>query len=332
MSGFNTWRSVKPFLARSVLGLVPVMGAAGAVAQTDPTFKLTADDASANDQLGFSVAINGTTAVVGAVLDDDGGSNSGSAYLFDTTTGNPTFKLTAADATAGDQFGQSVAINGTTAVVGAVLDDDGGSNSGSAYLFDTTTGNQTFKLTAADAAADDQFGYSVGISGTTAVVGARLDNDGGSDSGSAYLFDTTTGNQTFKLTAADAAANDWFGYSVGISGTTAIVGALLDDDAAAVPARHNFSTPPPATPRSSSLRPTPRRMTSSAIRSESAAPPPWSGLTSTTMAAATLARRTSSTPPPGTRRLSSPRQTLRRMTGLAVRLGSAAPPPWSGPG
>jgi len=193
--------------------------------------KLTASDAAAGDFFGWSVAISGNTALVGAYGDDGGGGNFGSAYLFDVTTGNQLAKLAASDATAGDLFGYSVAISGNTALVGAWLDDDGGINSGSAYLFDVTTGNQLAKLTAPDAAMFDEFGGSVAISGNTALVGAQWDDDGDSDSGSAYLFDVTTGNQLAKLTPSDTTAGDRFGNSVAISGTTALVGARFDDDA-----------------------------------------------------------------------------------------------------
>jgi esterase/lipase superfamily enzyme len=193
--------------------------------------KLTASDAAAGDNFGRSVAISGNTAIIGAPFDDDAGVSSGSAYLFDTTTGVEIAKLTASDAAAGDLFGFSVAISGTTAIVGAWGDGDAGFNTGSAYLFDTTTGVQIAKLTASDFAGFDSFGYSVAISGTTAVVGAFGNDDAGSNSGSAYLFDTTTGVQVAKLTASDAASGDNFGRSVAISGNTAIVGAPFDDDA-----------------------------------------------------------------------------------------------------
>jgi len=148
-------------------------------------------------------------------------------------------KLTASDAAASNRFGFSVSISGDTAIVGAFGDDDAGSFSGSAYVFekDSVTGiwNQVAKLTASDAAADDRFGVSVSISGDTAIVGAFGDDDAGSFSGSAYVFekDSVTGiwNQVAKLTASDAAAFDSFGFSVSISGDTAIVSADLDDDA-----------------------------------------------------------------------------------------------------
>ena len=101
------------------------------------------------------------------------------------TTGNQLFKLTATDAAANDRFGNSIAISGNTVIVGAYQDDDGGSQSGSAYVFDVTTGNQLFKLTATDATVSDLFGFSVAISGNTAIVGAYRDDDGATDSGSA---------------------------------------------------------------------------------------------------------------------------------------------------
>jgi hypothetical protein len=101
---------------------------------------------------------------------------------------NEDLKIIASDAAAGDRFGEAVAISGTTAIVGAHRDDDAGQDSGSAYLFDTTTGEQLFKLTASDAEANQLFGYSVAISGTTAIVGAWGDDDAAPNSGSAYIF------------------------------------------------------------------------------------------------------------------------------------------------
>ncbi|MCH8042608.1 MAG: VCBS repeat-containing protein, partial [Planctomycetes bacterium] len=192
--------------------------------------KLIASDGRLRDEFGRSVGISGNTAIVGIPRDDDAATNSGSAYLYDVTTGNELFKLTAPDAAAGDEFGWSVGISGNRAIVGARADDDAGSHSGSAYLFDVTTGKQLFKLTASDAAESDVFGWSVGISGNVAIVGAFQNDDAGPDSGSAYLFDVTTGEELFKLKASDAAEDDLFGSSVAISGNTAIVGAYQHND------------------------------------------------------------------------------------------------------
>ena len=143
-------------------------------------------------------------------------------------------KLTAADAAAGDRFGWSVSMDGDYAVVGAYNDDDRGTNSGAAYIFkrDGTTWTQQAKFTAADAAAEDQFGWSVCLNGDYAVVGANCDDDLGNNSGSAYIFKRvgTTWSQAAKLTATDVAAGDRFGFSVSINGDYALAGAFQNDD------------------------------------------------------------------------------------------------------
>jgi len=97
-------------------------------------------------------------------------------------------KITAPDGAASDYFGISVAISDTKIVVGARLDDDHGSDSGSAYIFNTD-GTYVTKITAPDGATTDRFGISVAISDTKIVVGAYADDDRGSDSGSAYIYD-----------------------------------------------------------------------------------------------------------------------------------------------
>jgi predicted amidohydrolase len=196
--------------------------------------ELTASDAAAGDAFGDSVAVSGNTAVVGASFSNDaGGINSGSAYVFvrNGSTWSQQAKLTASDVTADDLFGRSVAVSGDTVVVGAYRDDDGGVDSGSAYVFvrSGNTWSQQAKLTASDGAADDLFGRSVAVSGDTVVVGSYLDDDGGVNSGSAYVFDRngTTWNEQSKLTASDAAERNWFGVSVAFSGDTVVVGASL---------------------------------------------------------------------------------------------------------
>ena len=208
--------------------------------------KLTAGDGVFQDIFGNSVSIDGDTMVIGAVYDDDNGDNSGSAYVFTRdTAGNLTSgwtqvaKLTAdAGGPAHDKFGHSVSIDGDTVVIG-VREDDDPANSGSAYVFarvtagDLTSGwTRIAKLTAADGASSDEFGVSVSIDGDTMVVGANLDDDDGTDSGSAYVFTRVTPGdpasgwtQVAKLTADDAAASAQFGMSVSIDGDTVVVGA-----------------------------------------------------------------------------------------------------------
>ena len=188
-------------------------------------FNLLPSDGAADDRFGVSVAMSGATAIVGAYLDGDNGNNSGSAYLFDITTGQQLFKLLPSDGAADDLFGHSVAISGTLAIAGAYGDDI---QAGSAYLFNASTGEQLFKLLPDDGEVIDRFGFSVAISGAVAIVGAYGDDDNGDWSGSAYLFDTATGQQIFKLLPNDGSAFDSFGFSVAISGNTAIVGAFDD--------------------------------------------------------------------------------------------------------
>jgi len=198
--------------------------------------KLVADDGATNDFFGFSVALSGDTAVIGVLRDDDNGNDSGSAYVFTRsgTTWSQQAKLTATDGAANDTFGGNVALFGDTAVIGALRDDDKGNDSGSAYVFTRsgTTWSQQAKLTATDGAAGDEFGYSVAISGDTAVIGAARDDDKGNDSGSAYVFTRsgTSWSQQAKLTAADGAAGDVFSISVALSGDMVVIGADLGDE------------------------------------------------------------------------------------------------------
>jgi hypothetical protein len=200
--------------------------------------KLNASDGAAGDWFGYSVAISGDHAVVGAHWDGDAGMGSGSAYIFkhDGTAWTQEAKITASDGAADDCFGVSVAISGDHVVVGAQRDDDAGSNSGSAYIFkrNGTEWTEQAKITASDCAADDCFGVSVAISGDYVVVGAYgADDDAGSNSGAAYIFkrNGTEWTEQAKITASDGAAGDLFGYSVATSGDHAVVGAPYDDDA-----------------------------------------------------------------------------------------------------
>ena len=198
--------------------------------------KLVAEDAVEKAEFGHSVAISGDTAIVGAYLDPhDGKNKAGSAYIFVSERGQweQQAKLTPDDADDGKNFGKSVAIHKHTAIVGAHLDNHSGSKSGSAYIFvrDGNNWTQQAKLTASDAAARDEFGISVGISGSTAIVGSPFDDDAGSKSGSAYIFGNNGGvwTERAKLTAGDATAADEFGKAVAIDANRAIIGARLHD-------------------------------------------------------------------------------------------------------
>ena len=188
--------------------------------------KITASDAASNDnfgQDGNTVAVGSGRIVVGAPMNQDAGYASGSAYIFDLD-GTQLAKITASDAAAGDNFGYSVAVGNGIIVVGAYGNDDAGSSSGSAYIFDLD-GTQLAKITASDAAAGDTFGRSVAVGNGRIVVSAYSDNN----RGSAYIFNLA-GTQLAKITASDPAANDYFGQfgsSVAVGSDRIVVGAEL---------------------------------------------------------------------------------------------------------
>jgi hypothetical protein len=200
--------------------------------------KLIANDASEGDSLGWSIAISGDFAVVGAPKDDDNGKDSGSVYLFkrDGNKWSQQAKIKASDGVAGDVFGISVALSGNTILVGADLNDEKALNAGAAYVFVRSDNNwiEQAKLTATDAGETDIFGVRVSLDGNTALISARRDDDEikGIDSGSAYVF-VRSGNkwsQQTKLTAPDAATDDRFARSVAIHGNVALIGAMFQDN------------------------------------------------------------------------------------------------------
>ena len=142
-------------------------------------------------------------------------------------------KLTASAAQADARFGRSVAVSGDSAIVGAPQPGIGENGpAGAAYLFERNQGGpdnwgEVTTLTASDAQFNDVFGFSVAISGDTAIVGAFRQ-------GAAYIFERNQGGpgnwgEVTKLTASDGQFNDIFGFSVAISGDSAIVGAPQED-------------------------------------------------------------------------------------------------------
>ncbi len=182
--------------------------------------KLTASDGSAFDRFGYSVAISGDRIVVGAAEDDGTGFNSGSVYVYesDGAGGWAETKLAALDGAAEDLFGWSVAISGDWIVVGAPFDDDNDADSGSVYVYesDGVGGWAATKLAALDSALGDSFGWSVAISGDRMVVGAYLDDDNGTSSGSAYVFELAPLPDNNPPTADDDTADTVVNVSMDI--------------------------------------------------------------------------------------------------------------------
>ena len=140
---------------------------------------------------GFSVSVDAGRAVVGAPTDDLGGTDSGVVKVYDTDTGALLHLLLNPSPNASDQFGWSVSISGSRAIVGARFDDTGAANAGIAYIYELAGATPTvplLTLTNPSPASGDQFGYAVAISGTRIVVGAPFDDTGTNDAGVAYVF------------------------------------------------------------------------------------------------------------------------------------------------
>lgn len=201
-----------------------------------PTTRVPSD-AAVGDQFGFTVAISGNYAIIGAPYDNVGANvDQGCVYIFvrNASVWTEQAKLTASDGATGDQFGYNVAINGAYVIVGAPMDNSPGLDAGSAYVFfrNGSDWSEQAKLTASNAASNDHFGWSVSISGAYAAIGAK-DDDVGADvnEGSAYVF-LRTGTiwaQQDNVIAPFGAADDRFGYSIGINGDYLVVGANDDD-------------------------------------------------------------------------------------------------------
>ncbi|MEQ1932693.1 MAG: choice-of-anchor D domain-containing protein, partial [Fimbriimonadaceae bacterium] len=209
---------------------------------TVPVITLNNPAPSLQDYFGFSVAISGTRIIVGAYRDDPGGTDAGSAYVYDISGASPTVPvatLNNPDPAAFEYFGFSVAISATRLVVGAWADDTGAADAGRAYVYDLASGTPTVPVTTLNnpsPAASDYFGYSVAISNTQVLVGAYQDDTGTTDAGSAYVYDIGGATPTvpvLTLNNPSPAAFDWYGKSVGISGTRVVIGALGDETGAA---------------------------------------------------------------------------------------------------
>lgn len=219
-------------------GNVAISGAAYVFTRSGATWSqeatLAPSDGVAYDYFGYSVALDGDSAVIGAYEHDAKGLYSGAAYVFSRSgsTWSQQQELTASNGVSGDVFGWSVALSGDTAVVGAIGASPYGEESGSAYVFkrSAATWAQEATLTASDGAAYDNFGYSVAASGDRILVGGRLNSSPENQSGSAYLY-TRSGSawtEQPKITAPDGAATQFFGWAVALSGDNAVVGAPGD--------------------------------------------------------------------------------------------------------
>ncbi len=196
------------------------------------------DDGDDGDQFGWSMALDGGTALVCAPTDaDPNGPRAGSAYVFERTDGGweQAAKLAPEDGDSGDFFGTAAALDAGTALVGARRDENpNGPRAGSAYVFERSDGGweQAAKLAPEGVGVDERFGWAIALAGETALVGTPRDTENEVGAGAVRAFERSDGEWTLQtqLLADDADGGDFFGSSVALSGDTALVGAPGDED------------------------------------------------------------------------------------------------------
>jgi hypothetical protein len=220
----------------------------GWVTTSNYAAKLTASDGSPADDFGWSVAISGDIIVVGSPNAHDDYINRGTVYIFTKpangwqTTSAYTSELFAFNRTGVTRFGQSVAIEGDTIIVGTHLESVGiNSYQGTIYVFEKpvsgweTVSNYSARLTFDGFPGSGlSAARNLAIYNDTIVVGANCDDSGcnaGKTQGAAYVFNKPPGGwgaasgYTAKLTAFDGTSSDNFGWSVAIKEDVIAIGA-----------------------------------------------------------------------------------------------------------
>lgn len=201
-------------IIRAAFAAVFIAAAAPSGAQT--VLSPPTPPASQTPKFGTTVVTGERFVLIADTGDDQRGENAGAVYVHNAVTGAFVRKLTAADGAAGDNFGSSVALSNDIALIGANLDDDLGTDSGSAYVFNLSNANTPpTKLNAQDAAAGDKFGSEVALQGDAAWISATGKTN---TTGAVYVFRVSTRQQNLKLTANDGAAGDFFGSGLALSG------------------------------------------------------------------------------------------------------------------
>jgi len=185
----------------------------------------------ANDQFGYSVAIDGRNVVIGA-LNDDSLAPGGAVYLFDAKTGDRLGGFSNPRPRSFQDFGASVSVDGSNVVIGAPRAIVESISAGAAYLFDANTRQhvQNFENPAPN--RSDQFGDSIAIDGSNVVIGAWWDDTVGTDAGAAYLFDANTGQLIQSFRSPSPGNVNYFSSSVAIQGSRIVIGERNNDTGA----------------------------------------------------------------------------------------------------
>jgi hypothetical protein len=193
--------------------------------------KIISPEPENEDNFGRAVAVQGNLLVVTA---RKSGSEEGAAYLYLYKGGSWVYtgQLLASDPVPYAYFGQSVALQGGIMAIGARNAEP--NVAGALYIFRQSKDGweEIAKMAPPDGEEDDQFGFSVAMSGKIIAVGARRANPEGIDNAGAVYLYSVEGKYVeliTKLTASDASKSDEFGQSVAIAGDTILVGARRDD-------------------------------------------------------------------------------------------------------
>ncbi|NJL10707.1 MAG: hypothetical protein HC908_12475 [Calothrix sp. SM1_7_51] len=217
-----------------LIGVFVILSAKGASGQAFFTLSQTFINPIPKefDLFGGAIALSGNLVLISAPNNDTGAISSGTAYLFDATTGRKLQTFSNPTPSRGDNFSWSVALSENRALIGTDSDNTSAENSGAAYLFDTITGKLLQTFLNPTPAENDRFGSSVVLLANKALISAPLDDIKAQDSGAVYLFDITTSKllQTFLNPSPEA--GDAFGTSTTLFGNFALIGAPSDNTGA----------------------------------------------------------------------------------------------------
>lgn len=183
-----------------------------------------------SNQFGVTVALDGNNVLIGSPYDNSDGTNVGRAYLYDAVSGNLLHTLSDPTITGADNFGVSLDIEGSRILVGARHDSSSGVETGQAHLFDTLTGNLLETFNDPSPTDFDWFGSSVALNGNHVLIGARYDENFSAYTGSAHLFNITSGNLIETFNDPTNTGADDFGVfdNIALENESILIGAAGD--------------------------------------------------------------------------------------------------------
>lgn len=208
-------------------------GAVYVYVRSGSTWSLDAEiipaDSEATDLFGYSVSLNGKRLAIGAIFEDDNGTDAGAVYVYarDNTLGWVLEqKLLSSAAQDQESFGRDVSLDGNRLVIGSLL-----GTTGAAYVFELgMSGWSEITFVTPSAAASGLFGESVSLDGDRFIVGARSTDAPVSNAGAVFVFHLTLGGwvEEAYINSPNPTIPGQFGTSVAIDGTRIAVGAPFE--------------------------------------------------------------------------------------------------------